>query len=179
MFSLLPFHTLNPGDSRHFKLLLVDLKGFAPKYFLTLQKLPVCSRLILKRVHLLCGHSCPSLAVAASSVAPNGARLLPPSPANSPEQTGVCGWGGGAWGSVPGPLTPWQGVEAQREAEERGIYFYIPSPQELGCTPEASLSMAVIPGEYHVFGKLDPCWACSEALSPQGGSEPGTSCLWG
>ena len=36
--------------------------------------------------------------------------------------------------------------------------------------PWPSLSMNLIPRESGVFGKLDPGWGCSEALSPPGGA---------
>lgn len=134
----------------------MDLKGFAPKYFLTLQKLPVCSRLILKRVHLLCGHGCPSLAVAASSVAPNGARLLAPSPANSPEQD-RCVWvGTGCLG-----LCPWASYTLARGGGSEGgqgkrNLFLHPFPTGTGMNPSGRHSGGCNPRGIPCLWEIEP-----------------------
>lgn len=86
-------------------------------------------------------------------------------------RTGVCGWEGVLGALSLGLLHPGKGWGLrERPRKEESIFTSLPQ-RNRDAAQRPSLSAAVIPRESHVFGKLDPCWTCSEALSPQGGSQ--------
>lgn len=85
----------------------------------------------------------------------------------------MCVWGGGIGALSPGLLHPGEGVGAQGEAEERGLYFYILSPKEPGCSPAAFTQRSCNPQGIPCLWESGPRLGVLRGPQPQAESEQG------
>lgn len=136
-----------------------DLKDFVPKSFLTLQKtLSILPASALNLATSFVTVSVPCLAWVTSSAMVTG-----------------------PWGLVPSPVRRQPGERAQESPRKVGsrplrpgsLFLHPCSKRSQDSSPRPAHRPG-IPRESSVFGKLDPDWGGSGALSSQGGTELGS-----